>query len=229
MNKFHIFLCLLLSTIITYGQNDPIMNSMFSEESQYLFKRFQNGTIVFDNNSVIESKLNYNVIFEEMHFLDKGNTIKSLATKNIIRVKTDQYLFLYINESFYLVVYQNSGIELLQQFKPILKNTEENTGAYGTSVASSTSTKIQSVRVGTQYSDEMIDVVVKPENQIKIKNKFFIRHNESFYEVTRKNLHKIFPDQESQLKEYLKSNKSDLSSKDDIIELLNNLIPQTNK
>ena len=228
MNKFHIFLYLLLSTI-TYGQDEPIINSMFSEESQYLFKRFQNGTIVFDNNSVIEAKLNYNVICEEMHFLDKGNIIKSLANKNIVSVKTYQYLFYYINESFYLVIYQNSGIELLQQFKPILKNTEENTGAYGTSVASSTNTSIKSIRVGTKYSDEMVDVVVKPEDQIKIKSKFFIRYNESFYEVTRKNLYKTFPDKETQLKEYLKSNRSNLSSKDDIIELLNHVIPQTIK
>jgi hypothetical protein len=88
--------------------------------------------------------------------------------------------------------------------------------AYGMTTKTAGPTKVLSMQVGNQVRQIELpeDVEVSPANV------YWLGYKNGMYKfTTEKQFLKIFPEKESKLKEFLKTNKIDIKSREDLIKL----------
>ncbi|HEY5592921.1 MAG TPA: hypothetical protein VIK55_18125 [Paludibacter sp.] len=185
----------------------------FPVAERYLYPNFTAGKGYFKKGIVIPCLFNFNVLSGEMEFIQSKDTL-IIAKKeeiNSIVVATDTFYYhdayLQMIRSGRLSVYVKRGIEI----KNILKQ-----GAMGTINRSAASDSYSFVLIGQRSFDMKLaeDVVI----QQKV-GYFYSTSGNDFIPFTRKNIIRIMQGKEGEIKNYIKSNKIDFESREDLLKL----------
>ena len=218
--KYILVILFCIVSNLSFSQNDVECNERFTENTQYLFKKFVNSTVKFNDGVEIQANLNYNVIFEEMHFID-NDTIKALINTDIKYVILDKIKFHYINNSFYQEEYCNKNYKLIKQYNPDMSNLNNNVGAYGTSTATLAPNKINELEASVIVPDAFGVVLDDNAKEIKTNPKYYIvdsKNNMIF--PTKNKIYKLSQKSKSEIETFIKENKINLDKKDDLIAIL---------
>jgi hypothetical protein len=203
----------LLSFCFCFSQQD----SQFDKNLKYYYPGFQIGSIHFKNGKKADSKLNYDLLNEEMHFIGKSGDTLALNNMNEVRIiiiGSDQF---YYNNGFLKVITELNAIKLASKQKRSAEVVGLK-GAYGERLDGSAianynnlltndyaAIKLKTGQVG--YGNLSLEYYISgPENNFIIANK--------------KNLTKLMPDQKDALNEFLKKHQIDFSNQTDLIKLL---------
>jgi len=185
----------------------------FPMAERYLYPSFIAGIGYFKNGIVIPCLFNFNVLSGEMEFIQSKDTLiiaKKEEINSIVVAKDTFYYhdaYLQMIRSSRLSVYVKRGIEI----KNILKQ-----GAMGTINRSAASDSYGFVLLGPRSFDMKLadDVVI----QQKV-GYFYSTTGNDFIPFTRKNIVRIMQGKEDEIKNFIKANKIDFDSREDLLKL----------
>lgn len=202
------------------AQDSSLINHTYSIKSQYLFDNFMRGEATLKDGGYATSRFNYNVVSEEMQFIDNG-TIKNLVPDNIDRVVVNDITFWNIRGDFYQVIRAFGDLHLCEYRKPDLSTLKASEGAYGTSTATSSAVKMSNVPLQKVLVDGSVNLTEGSYDEIATYSQYYIRTpNHEFIKPTRRRIRRHFDEHSDQIKGYYKKNNLNLDKESDLIELL---------
>ena len=197
-------------------------NSNFLAGKFYKYTTFQNGKIIYKDNTTSEGELNYNRILGEIHFISaKGDTLQLAhpETMNLIIIGVDTF---YYFEKGFAQILTHYGTTNLSAKKTLKYIGKEKKGAYGTYSAVASITSYDSFTA----DDQITDMLVADENLLfKYLNSYFLVdafHNS--FPANKKNFYKLFSNKEQALKDYFQKNKFNFQKEEDLKNLLHFLL-----
>jgi hypothetical protein len=189
-------------------------------KDQMLDTIFYKGRVYFKDGNYTEAYLNYNLLTNSIFFLnDEKKAFQLVGLPEISTIIYGKRTFLPINSKEVAEVIEtlNGQVQLLLNRKVEIKNTAEYRGAYGTSTATSSVTRVNAWDdVGAHIP---IDRAVNIE--ISLKSQYLLKKNDKIVPINRiRDLRKIYPDKWEQLKEFVQTNNFKFNNKNDVVSII---------
>lgn len=221
-------LVIIINSFLIAQKYEPItikagtsIKDYFPASQRYLYPEFTRGKVTFKNKISNPSFFNFNMLTGEMEFLKSKDTLFFAIKKELDLIVVEKDTF-YYHDAFLQKVRSGSFSVYLKrsvELKNILKQ-----GAMGTVNRSAASETYHDVLVGQRSID------LKPVDDILIQRKdeyFFSIPGYDFVNFNKRNIMKIIPGKESEIRKFVKSNNLDLESGADLLRVasfLSNLL-----
>jgi hypothetical protein len=218
---------LFLSTCLSAQKNDPFtvkagtrVQDYFTFQEMFRYPEFIAGSVFFKNGTKITAKLNYNLLYSEMQYIQSKDTLSIANEKDIrfIVISSDTF---FIEKGYLELIYSGQVKVALKQYfklKEILKKD-----SYGTSGSNSATDSYSSINAdGRTYK-----LTANQDRIFQKTSEFYLATSSGeFVLFTRKKVLQLFPQNKKAIEEYLKLNKVNFNSRDDLLrfaEYLNDL------
>jgi hypothetical protein len=207
---FLAFLLIIASAELS-GQTQPA-----SPYPQLLLPNFAKSIIKMKSGKMNSALLNYNTVDEEMLFDQKGIYMVLDKPEDIDTVYFLNRKFVPVEKAFYEVIV-NGPVSIYIQHKSRYAPVGSAT-AYGLTSQTNGPTAVSIVRGGNQVRTlELPDnVKVSPATIYWVK-----RNNEMHKFTSERQFIKIFPEYETEIKDFIKKNKLEISQSEDLFKLGN--------
>ncbi|WPP49944.1 hypothetical protein [Catalinimonas niigatensis] len=200
------------------GSDEEIEKAIPANE-RYRFENFRQGEVLFQNGTQANARLNYNLLIEEMQFVDITGDTMSLADEHLIkRIKLGENIFYYDEKSGFVEVigdYTPVKLSIHQKFTTV---NAEKMGAYGQSSA------VSSIKTYSSYSTsngQRQNLKLKGDVVLAIESIFYlVDQNNRIYKANKSAIRKIFPEQKQAIQEYVKQEAIDFNDEEDLKKLL---------
>jgi len=194
----------------------------FPVAERYRYPNFTEGEVIFKNGKIFPSKFNYNFLSGEMQFIKLPDTLSLSDTKDLKSIIVAQDTFYYHND--YLEIIHSGKFKVFLKQLIVIKDIQKE-GAYGTINRSGVSEVYGHVLTG----GNSVDLILRQDMVLqKITDYFYSTPGNEFIRYSKKNIINILPGKEEVIKNYLKSNKIDFDSREDLLRLadfVSNLFP----
>ena len=185
----------------------------FPDNVRYRYTDFTFGKVVFTNGTINSAKLNYNLLSAEMEFLQGKDTLSILRKKEIDFISIAQDTFYFENGYLEQIACGPFKIGLKQYIKlnKILKKD-----SYGTRTSGSDKNSY-----GWLPADGNFHKLTANEDMVYQKTQEYYLSDQSrrFVQFRKKNVLKLFPDKNSEVQNYIKSNQINFDSENDLLKL----------
>ncbi len=205
---------------IKYYTIEPGENilKIIPKEDFYEYPKFEKGYVYFWNGVKSTSPLNYNFIHEEIYFLDnKGDTLAMSNPEEVKMLTIGNDIFYYADKRFVKSDTVIGEAKLATAtFFTIVSN--KKIGAFGTTRDAAYSDSRASFVMITERDLNIVPQVITTiarQQALYIGNKF-----NKFHPVSKKSIFEFYAEKQRQLKDYLKDNKVDYTSRQQVINLL---------
>lgn len=219
-----IILIIVCFSISLSAQKNEIVNSKFTNSSQFLFNEFIEGDIYFKDGNTSLADLNYNIFFQEILFMKNEQSLVLNMLNDINSIKFDSIEFMILNGKIYESIIISNTHNVIKSRKIDHGSASNTEGAYGGSTETSATEDwkymVEKASGVTYYPN----VHNEDDKEFKMITRYFILKNDKIYSLTKKKLYKLFPEKGEKIKNYIKNNKLSLSVDNDIIELFNNIL-----
>lgn len=200
-------------------KSDEAIEKAIPAHQRYRYEHFRQGEITFHGDKKASALLNYNLLLEEMQFVNFTKDTLSLADEHLIKyIRIGQNQFYYDERDGFvekLVDYPLVKLAVHQKFITI--NTEKM-GAYGQSSAVSSIKNYNSIAT---TNGQRQNLVLKGDVVLAIESTFYVvDQNDRIYKANKSALRKIFPEQKQAIQEYMKAESIDMDSEEDLRKLL---------
>lgn len=181
----------------------------------YRYPAFTNGTVVFKDGKTIGGKLNHNMLFGSIQFLDpKGDTL-ALINENTIKlvsILTDTF---YFDKGYYHVASSKGPVKLLE--KIYFKEFIQKPGSYGLASSTTSVDNISSILERRSYE------LNTSQELILVKHTEFAlaARDGSVIYPDKKKLLKIYSKHKPAVDVYMNNNSVAANNKDDLQKLMN--------
>ena len=216
---------LLIIFCFSMSLNGQITSSGTSP--QFLFPAFDKGIVRMKNGLSQSMQLNYNTVSEKIVY-EKGNEVYDLINIGMIdAVLIHEQMFVPVGKIFHEVLLI-APIPLLVQYKGEILAPGKDVGYGSKSLVSSVET-LTSVKLSMGYYNLKLPV----DYSVKVEKVYLTgRKGNSVSFINEKQFLKIFPDKESELKNFIKRNRIRFDRLTDIKSLIkycNELYPPANR
>ncbi len=191
----------------------------FSE--RYLYPEFTKGTVTFKNRIVAPCLFNFNFLSGEIEFIKSKDTLIFTMKKEIdlIVIAKDSF---YCNDTYLQLLHRGLFSVYLKRGMDIVNILKQ--GAMGTVNRSSASQSYES----TESNHISIDLQPVDDMVLKKKDEYFFSFSGNDYlPLNKKNILRNLPGMDNEIRSYLKSNRVDFDSRQDVLRLtgfVNNLL-----
>ena len=152
MKKFFISLpaLVIFHTALAQQNNTVIINPVKQNEEDlikkmYQYPQFVKGGAFFKNGEIVESKLNYNYLTNQIVFINaKGDTLQLMHGDDFSKIVIETDTFYYYNKEFIQQLTHYPSYNLCIKHS-LQNNGSERKGAYGTYSGTSSITSINTV------------------------------------------------------------------------------------
>lgn len=207
--SFLVLFSLFLITNNLIGQN-----SQKKSYPQLLFPDFTKSLIKMKSGKTYTASLNYNTVDEEMIFNQNGVYMVLDKPDEIDTVYLQNQKFVYIGKAFYEILVKGP-VSIYIEHKSHYTSAGSPT-AYGMTSQTNASISVSVARTGNQV--RTLDV---PDN-VKISDitVFWAKINDQMHKFgSERQFIKLFPEHESDIKDFIKTNKIDINFNEDLIKL----------
>jgi hypothetical protein len=223
--KLHLLVTYLLLSAPSYllAQNNEFIAvkpgtrviDYFPFEKRYKYPKFLPGKVFLKNGITKEARLNYNILLGEMQFIYLKDTLNigNKSDINLITIASDTF---YYDNGYLELINNNPSIRIYQKhfirLHDILKKD-----AYGVAKSSSHTKSFRDLPFDGNFYKMLVDEELIFQNKVE----FYVSaaSTKGFLPLKEKTLIKLFPEKSNNIKNYLKSDKPDLNSYDDVIRL----------
>lgn len=217
-----ISLTIFILTVVfyrTYSQdNNCITNQRFAQNAQFYFDTFQKGTVVFNDNSTADGILNYNLVTNDIYYLEDKN-FYSLDRKNIKYVLICKSQFYFYKVNVLELVYSKKN-QILVQRKIANEDLYDKKGAYGATSPNTVGTDLQYINVTpTPGNSHIVNLRKENDKELNITISFLIKIGDKFYPATKKSFIKIYSEHKEIIQRYFEENNFNFGNKDDLIKI----------
>jgi hypothetical protein len=199
------------------AQNDPGRTL-----PQFLFPGFTKGVVIMKGGDSFSAFLNYNMVDEKMVTQLNGAYRYATSLQNIDTIFLEYRKFVPVEKAFYEVLVSGPATFFLQNKSQYTPNG--STVGYGVNSKSVGPTKSKRYELGSvvyQYND-VVYIDLPPNVTVTPASVNWVRKNNKMEKfTTEKQLLKIFPEKETQLKKYIKKENLNLKVREDLIKLGN--------
>ncbi len=209
---------LLLVLVYTAGrgQEAPVSNNTLAPlKGIYRFSSFNEGSIIFRSGIMTAARMNYNISFDEMHFIDQHGDTLSLAapvTINFINLNGSRF---YYDKGFIQVIDNFNGVVL--GFKQVLFAQQQRKEGY--------SRPSPQAEVNSYYffrgNGQKYTLAENEEVQVYAREYYFFGNTDGRFSKSGMDyLYQQFPQHRSAISEFLKKHHSNFNKLDDLLALL---------
>jgi hypothetical protein len=187
---------------------------------QFLFPSFKEGIVIMKDGKKISGLLNYNMAEEKMVSEVEGVYRYSKDPKYIQTIFLENRVFVPVESAFYEVLSTGQATFFLQHKCYVAsKGTDVGYGASSQSQGPTKMTRVELVNIVYQYGD-VAYLNLPPDVNVTPASAFWVRKGEKLERFnTQKQLLKIFPEQASELKTFMKNENIKVKSREDVIKL----------
>jgi len=185
----------------------------------FLFEDFQQGIVFYKDGKRFNVKVNYNLVTRDFMFLDEQNDNRMLEfaePEMISLVKVNERNFLYDNREVSEVIQSEPFISV--QYRGFVKAKGKNAGYGGRSETAAIESHSGIYRDGQLYKFDM-EASHELGRVTKTYQIVYKKKRQSF--TNEKSFLKIFSRESDTLKQYIKENKINFNSIDDVIFVVN--------
>ena len=183
----------------------------FSFREIYRYPEFTDGIVFFKNGATAASKFNYNLLSGEMDYPQLKDTL-SIANPTEIKFITIAGDTFYFDRGYLELIYSNKFKVVLKQCYTQLDVVHKD--SYGSAGSNSATTSYSTLQTTGQTYKLIL-------NQDRIYKKILeyslLTPTGTFVMFTKKKVMQLFPQKKKTIDEYLKSNKVDFNSREDLI------------
>lgn len=211
------FSVLILNEVLNSQDNKTVIvragtkvSDYFSFSDKFLYPDFIPGKVVLKSGRSNEVKLNYDMLLDEIEFVQSGDTL-AISRKKDLKYVASQDTFYYDN-GYIKIIYSGKvrvGMKQCWRIKDILK-----IGAFGTRVRGGTAESVSSLQAnGLTYG-------LIPNEDMEIQKSidyYLCSPSGDFIPFIKKNTLQLFPAKSNEIKAYLKSNKVNFNSQKDLL------------
>jgi hypothetical protein len=195
----------------------------------YLNPQFATANVVFRDNSKARAKMNYNSLYDQMLFIDqKGDTLAVKDEKEIQYIALGNDTF-YFEEGYKRIIASNGTVKLAEKRTWHMADIRK-IGSHGRSASTynvdsykpinTDQTRSQDFKSIMDDLEKTLDIVLTEDLVLQRKPVFYLGDRFGhFVLANRKNLLSLFPKEQTRITDYLKENKVDFNSKEDLIRL----------
>lgn len=220
MKAIGVLLCsiLFLTTFLSAQKNKPFtvlagtrVEDCIPFQEMYQYPKFTEGSISFKNGAKAVVKLNYNFLLGEMQYIQLKDTLSIANDKEVKHIAIEGDTF-YVDKGYLELIYsRNIKVTLKQYFK--LKEIQKK-DSYG-STGSNSATDSYSSLIANGQSYKLI--VNHDRIYQKVIEYYITTLSSGFVPFTKKKVIQLFPQNKKAIEAYLKSNRVDFDSKEDLI------------
>lgn len=214
-------LILSLSFSLLSQQNDLItvragtrILDYFPIHTRYRYPEFVPGKVFFHNGTYAAFRLNYSYLVEEMHYVVSRDTMSIINKKDIEFIVMEQDTFLF--DKIYLEIIWNKAPLTVALHEYIKLKEIQKKDPYGVASSGSATKSYTNMRTDGNYYRLTVN-----EDMIfqRVRDYYLAAPGSEFQPYNRKNVLKLFPQYEEDIKIFIKSNDIDFSSREDLFEL----------
>ena len=180
-------------------------------QQMYRYPEFTEGKVFFKNGAHSGSKLNYNFLLGEMQYIQAKDTLSIANEKDIslVTVAGDTFYF----DNGYLELISGGQIKVcLKQFFELIETVKKDSyGSAGSGSATDSYSTLQTP--GKNYN-----LVINHDRIFEKTLKYYMATPTSgFVFFNKKQVMQLFPQKKDAIQNYLKSNKVDFNSRNDLL------------
>jgi hypothetical protein len=201
--------------IITVKAGTKVID-YFPVNERFRYPEFIQGKVMFKSGNFTVTKLNYNILVGEMQFIQGKDTLAIINAKDISFIQIMQDTFYFDNGYLEVLTGRDPAIMTVKQFVKLTDKLKE--GAYGTK---SSTTAVQSYSgIYDQGGRTNYHLVLQEDLVFSRNTDYYIGNPQSGFSIyKKKNVLKLVPQHKSEIEQYLKQNKVDFQSREDLVRL----------
>ncbi len=198
------------------------------EGGHFLFSEFQDARVFLIGRDA-QIKMNYNLLIDEMQFVDeKGDVLALRDKRDVVAIYFGKRVFKYSSVGYTEVIAMGpSGNPELAIKRTIKEVGRKNYGAYGTTSDVSNPTNITSSELNTKnitlsdFNTHSSQKSVSPKVTYQKENFYYLNSSGKYRIANRSVFSKVFSDKKKEIENYLKQNPVDYNNEEDVIRLFN--------
>lgn len=210
--RLFIVLCLILNSLscLVHGQEDVELSL-----PQFLFPDFSEGTILLKNGQKRNMQMNYNLLTEKMVFYQNEKPYDLAGIETIDTVFIQNICFIPMGNIFYEVAVNDKATLLIQHRGSLIPPGKP--APYGGVSHTSSTTSYSSINTaGGTYNLKM-----PSDFTVNYHPAYLLRIDYEMHSFTKRSQFlKIFPGKESELKAFIKVNRTRFDKKENLVELI---------
>jgi len=213
---------LFISSFLFAQKHEPVtvkagssLKDYFSFTERYLYPEFTQGQGFFKNDRVISLKFNYNLLSDEIEFIQSKDTLIIAKKEQINSIVIAQDTFYY--HDAYLQKILSGPLSVYVKRRLEIKDIRKQ-GGMGQENRSSSIDSYTSLL----YDNGKLSVDLKIANDLilqKTETYFYSISGYDFIPFTKKNITKIMQGKEDRIKDYIKTNRIDFDSREELLYL----------
>jgi hypothetical protein len=227
MKKTVISICsfLLLTTCLSAQKSEPVtvkagtrVEDYFPFQERYRYPEFIDGKVFFRNGAYAATKLNYNFLIGEMEYIQLKDTLSLDNTADIMLIAIAKDTFYY--DKGYLEQIFNGQVKVALKQYIKLKEVQKK-DSYGSSGSNSATDSYSTI----QTAGQTYKLVINQDRVFQKMSEFYLATPSSgFVPFSKKKVMQLFPRKKDAIQDYLKSNKVDFDSKEELIRFAEYLV-----
>ena len=196
------------------GQN---MTEVIPASDFYEFAQFERGFVHFKSGARSQSRLNYNLLYEELFFLNMQGDTLTLANPEEVKVVTINRDSFYFTGSRFVKTDTLIGETRIATASFFTSIGERKVGAYGTTTDAVTNYYNSYVMPSIAKLDLIPQVIT---TYIRSKAMYIGDKYNKFEPLTKESLMNFYSSKSGRLREYLKNNKVNYTDRNNVIALI---------
>jgi len=186
----------------------------------FLLPHFKEGIVIMKDGNKFTTLLNYNMVDEKMITEVDGIYRYSKNPKNIERIYLDNRMFIPIDNVFYEILASGNASFFLQNKSSLTpKANDIGYGSKSHSTGPTKMTRYELTPVVYQYG-EVINIDLPQNVDITPASVYWVSVGDKMKQFnTEKQLLKLFPEYETQIKDYIKKENIKMKNREDVIKL----------
>lgn len=187
---------------------------------RFLYPQFISAKVIYMNGAIEEARVNYNMLFNQIQFLDNNNDTLLLAHPEIIRLITvDDDLYYFDKKLGHLLFIAQYKKFSLVKSKRLAYNGTEKYAAYGQYSATSAITTYSSIKTGNGANQKLpgSDKLI-----FKHKTIYYMRdQNGKIFPMLKPSFNKLYKGHKYKIAQYFSENPPDFDNKEYLLKTLN--------
>jgi len=217
-------LLILLSTCLSAQKGKPFtvlagekIENCIPFEERFRFAQFRPAKVFFTQGTNTDAKLNFNFLTREMDYIQGKDTLSISNPADIKQIIIDGTIF--IMNKGYMEVISNGKIPVgLKQYFNLMDERKKD--PYGQTAAGGAISSYSSLHTDGHYYK-----LTQDHDRLfqKVTEYFLATSSSGFVPFTRKKVMQLFPQNKKTIEDYLKYEKVDFNSKEDLLRFANYL------
>lgn len=198
------------------------------ESKRYVYGNFKEGKILFVNGKLSTAKLNYNLLYGEMEYIDDSGDTLALADDLLVQN-------ILVGPDLFYSDYQNALVKIVADFPALKLGAREKLVMIRDDDKVFVNPEYDHFRklskdefskhntppsVKLTYRQYYTNPLEEELLLIKVVNYFFIDQNNHFHPTKKKNIWKIYPATKGAIREFIKENNISFDQEEDLVKLV---------